>query len=131
MEMEFFVHPSQEDEWFAYWVEERLRWWTDAIGIGADRLRLRPHDADELSHYSRQTTDIEYDFPMGWSELEGIADRRNFELTAHADASGKGMRSSTRPAVSSRAPRHRAGHGVDRAVLTVLVDGYQRRSGRG
>ncbi len=91
MEMEYFVPPADEDRWFAYWVDERLRWWTDVMGINSERLRLRPHDADELSHYSRQTTDIEYAFPMGWSELEGIADRTNFDLIAHAAASGKSL----------------------------------------
>src|SRR5437762_1938986 len=95
MEMEFFVHPRDEDRWFAYWVDERLRWWTDEVGIGADRLRLRPHDPDELSHYSKRTTDIEYTFPMGWSELEGIADRASrdtsysYDLSVHSTASGK------------------------------------------
>src|SRR5207245_5537818 len=84
MEMEFFVPPADEDRWFGYWVEERMRWWTDSIGIAPDRLRLRPHDPDELSHYSRQTTDIEYEFPIGWAELEGIADRTDFDLAAHA-----------------------------------------------
>ena len=89
MEMEFFVHPRDEDEWFAHWVDARHRWWTDVLGIAPDRLRLRPHDADELSHYSKQTTDIEYEFPIGWSELEGVADRTDFDLKAHAAASGK------------------------------------------
>src|SRR3989337_48003 len=64
MEMEFFIHPTEEDRWFAYWVDERHRWWTDVLGIDAENLRLRPHDPDELSHYSRQTTDIEYRFPI-------------------------------------------------------------------
>jgi glycyl-tRNA synthetase len=128
MEMEFFVHPSQEDQWFAYWVEERLRWWTDAIGIGADRLRLRPHEADELSHYSRQTTDIEYAFPMGWSELEGVADRTDYDLKAHTAGSGKALTifddasgEQVTPFVIEPAM------GVDRAVLTVLLDAYEEQ----
>jgi glycyl-tRNA synthetase len=132
MEMEFFVNPSQEDEWFAYWVQERLRWWTDAIGIGADRLRLRPHDPDELSHYSRQTTDIEYAFPMGWSELEGVADRTDYDLKAHAAASGKslsifdeGSGEHVTPYVIEPAM------GVDRAVLTALLDAYEEEQVEG
>jgi glycyl-tRNA synthetase len=132
MEMEFFVHPSQEDEWFGYWVAERLRWWTDAIGIAPDRLRLRPHDPDELSHYSRQTTDIEYDFPMGWSELEGIADRTDYDLKAHAAASGKalslfdeGTGQHVTPFVIEPAM------GVDRALLTVVVDAYEEQQVEG
>ena len=125
MEMEFFVHPSEEDRWFAYWVAERLRWWTDEMGIAADRLRLRPHDRDELSHYSRQTTDVEYDFPMGWSELEGVADRFDYDLRAHAAGSGKAL------AIFDEASGEHVtpfviepAMGVDRAVLTVLLDGY-------
>jgi glycyl-tRNA synthetase len=132
MEMEFFVHPSQEDQWFAYWVEERLRWWTDAMGIGADRLRLRPHEADELSHYSRQTTDIEYAFPMGWSELEGVADRTDYDLKAHTAGSGKSLTifddasgEQVTPFVIEPAM------GVDRAVLTVLLDAYEEQQVEG
>ncbi|MDQ3880775.1 MAG: glycine--tRNA ligase [Chloroflexota bacterium] len=126
MEMEYFVHPSDEERCFAYWVDERLRWWTDVLGIARDRLRLRPHEADELSHYSRQTTDIEYRFPMGWSELEGVADRTDFDLTAHAAASGQ------RLAIFDEATGEHVtpyviepAMGVDRAVLTVLIDGYE------
>jgi glycyl-tRNA synthetase len=125
MEMEFFVHPSEEERWFAYWVAERLRWCTDEMGIAADRLRLRPHDPDELSHYSRQTTDVEYAFPMGWSELEGVADRTDYDLRAHAAGSGKAL------AIFDEASGEHVtpfviepAMGVDRAVLTVLLDGY-------
>jgi glycyl-tRNA synthetase len=125
MEMEYFVHPSEEDRWFAYWVEERLRWWTDEIGIAADRLRLRPHDPDELSHYSRQTTDVEYAFPMGWSELEGIADRTDYDLRAHTAGSGKTLAVFDEPSGEHVTPYViEPAMGVDRAVLTVLLDGY-------
>ncbi len=125
MEMEYFVHPSQEHQWFAYWVAERLRWWTDEIGIDAERLRLRPHDPDELSHYSRQTTDLEYAFPMGWSELEGIADRTDFDLAAHAAASGKALSVFDDTTGAHLTPFViEPAMGVDRAVLTVLLDGY-------
>jgi glycyl-tRNA synthetase len=126
MEMEFFVHPSSEDEWFAYWVDERLRWWTDALGIAADRLRLRPHEKDELSHYSRQTTDIEYAFPMGWSELEGVADRTDFDLRAHSAGSGKGLTIFDEASGEHVTPYViEPAMGVDRAVLTILLDAYE------
>ncbi|HEX3219765.1 MAG TPA: glycine--tRNA ligase [Candidatus Limnocylindria bacterium] len=126
MEMEFFVHPSEEERWFAYWVDERLRWWTDALGISAARLRLRPHDPDELSHYSRQTTDIEYDFPMGWSELEGIADRTDYDLRAHAAGSGKALAIFDEASGEHVVPYViEPAMGVDRAALTVLLDGYE------
>jgi glycyl-tRNA synthetase len=125
MEMEFFVHPDEEDRWFAYWVEERFRWWTDALGIEAANLRLRPHEADELSHYSKQTTDIEYRFPIGWSELEGIADRTDFDLRAHAEASGKRLAIFDEASGEQIVPYViEPAMGVDRAVLTVLIDGY-------
>ncbi len=126
MEMEFFVHPRDEDEWFAYWVDARHRWWTDVLGINGSRLRLRPHRADELSHYSRQTTDIEYDYPIGWSELEGIADRTDFDLKAHAAGSGKRLAIFDEESGEHLVPYViEPAMGVDRAVLTVLVDGYE------
>ncbi|MGZ8475369.1 MAG: glycine--tRNA ligase [Candidatus Limnocylindria bacterium] len=126
MEMEFFVHPRDEDEWFAHWVDARHRWWTYVLGIAPDRLRLRPHDADELSHYSKQTTDIEYQFPIGWSELEGVADRTDFDLKAHAAASGKRLAIFDEESGEHIVPYViEPAMGVDRAVLTVLVDGYE------
>jgi glycyl-tRNA synthetase len=126
MEMEFFVHPRDEDEWFAHWVDARHRWWTDVLGIGADRLRLRPHEADELSHYSKQTTDIEYEFPIGWSELEGIADRTDYDLRAHAAASGRKLEIFDEKTGEHVVPYViEPAMGVDRAVLTILVDGYE------
>ena len=126
MEMEFFVHPTEEDRWFAYWVDERLRWWTDVVGIAADRLRLRPHDPDELSHYSRQTTDVEYAFPMGWSELEGIADRTDYDLAAHTRGSGKQLAYFDEASGEHITPFViEPAMGVDRAVLTVLLDAYE------
>jgi glycyl-tRNA synthetase len=128
MEMEFFVHPDEEDRWFAYWVEERLRWWTDEIGIASDRLRLRPHDPDELSHYSKQTTDIEYAFPMGWSELEGVADRTDYDLSAHTAGSGKGLTIFDEASGEHITPYVvEPAMGVDRAVLTVLLDAYEEQ----
>ena len=125
MEMEFFVHPRDEDRWFARWVEERHGWWTNVLGIAPERLRLRPHEADELSHYSKQTTDIEYEFPIGWSELEGIADRTDFDLRAHAAGSGRKLEVFDEEAGEHLVPYViEPAMGVDRAVLTVLVDGY-------
>jgi glycyl-tRNA synthetase len=88
MEMEYFVPPGEGPKWFEYWCEERLRWYTD-LGIPEDKLRLRSHDADELSHYSSGTADVEFDFPWGWGELEGIAQRSDYDLTQHAKFSGE------------------------------------------
>jgi glycyl-tRNA synthetase len=86
MEMEFFVPPAESAKWYEYWCETRVQWYID-LGIPADMLRLRAHDADELSHYSSGTSDIEFKFPWGWGELEGIAQRTNFDLNRHAEFS--------------------------------------------
>jgi glycyl-tRNA synthetase len=88
MEMEFFVPPAEADEWYEYWCTERFNWYLE-LGIPESELRLRPHDADELSHYSLGTSDVEYRFPWGWDELEGIANRGEYDLKAHATASGE------------------------------------------
>src|SRR3954451_21629204 len=88
MEMEFFVPPDQAPRWHEYWREERLDWYA-RLGISRERLRLREHDAEELSHYSSGTADVEYLYPIGWSELEGVANRGDFDLTQHAKHSGE------------------------------------------
>src|SRR5688572_13715156 len=88
MEMEYFVPPAEAASYYEYWQQQRFDWYTE-LGIRADHLRLRPHDPDELSHYSSGTADVEYLFPMGWSELEGIANRGDFDLTQHAKFSGE------------------------------------------
>jgi glycyl-tRNA synthetase len=90
MELEFFVPPDDSKKWFDYWVEERFRWYVD-LGIPADMLRIRPHETEELSHYSAGTSDVEFLFPWGWGELEGIAQRTDYDLTAHGKASGESL----------------------------------------
>jgi glycyl-tRNA synthetase len=88
MEMEYFVPPGEAPKWFDYWVAERFSWFSD-LGIPPEMLRIRPHDADELAHYSLKTVDIEFAFPWGWGELEGVANRGDYDLNAHAKASGE------------------------------------------
>jgi hypothetical protein len=88
MEMEYFVPPDEAEQWHRYWMDERMRWYTE-LGIRPANLTLRPHGPEELSHYSSATSDIEYLFPMGWSELEGVANRGDFDLTQHARMSGE------------------------------------------
>jgi glycyl-tRNA synthetase len=87
MEMEFFVPPAEAGEWHSYWIEQRRRWHLD-LGLRTSHLRVRPHDADELSHYSVATSDIEYLYPIGWQELEGVANRGDYDLRQHTQASG-------------------------------------------
>ena len=88
MEMEYFVPPEDADKWYKYWCEERMNWYID-LGIPGDQLRLRPHDEDELSHYSSGTSDVEYLFPWGWGELEGVANRGDYDLRQHSEHSGE------------------------------------------
>ena len=88
MEMEFFVPPADAQQWYEHWCQERLRWYLD-LGIPEDQLRLRPHEPDELSHYSSGTSDVEFLFPWGWDELEGIANRGDYDLRQHAAHSGE------------------------------------------
>jgi len=87
MEMEYFVPPAEAEQWYRYWIEQRLNWYLD-LGIPADQLRLHEHELADLSHYSRGTTDVEYRYPWGWDELEGIANRGDYDLTQHSVHSG-------------------------------------------
>jgi glycyl-tRNA synthetase len=88
MEIEYFVPPADSAEWYEYWCAERLDWYV-RLGVPSEMLRLRPHDADELSHYSSGTADVEFAFPWGWDELEGIAQRTDYDLSRHAEHSGE------------------------------------------
>lgn len=88
MELEFFVAPNEAGQWFDYWCKERFQWYID-LGIPEDKLRLRPHDEDELSHYSAGTSDVEFLYPWGWGELEGIANRTDYDLKQHGEHSGQ------------------------------------------
>ncbi len=90
MELEFFVPPAEAKTWHEFWIQERYQWYLN-LGISPEKLRLRPHDPDELSHYSAGTTDVEFLFPWGWGELEGIANRTDFDLSAHATGSGEDL----------------------------------------
>jgi glycyl-tRNA synthetase len=124
MEMEFFVPPADAGQWFEHWLEERMNWWV-SLGIRPDHLRLRPHDADELSHYSSQTSDVEYLFPIGWSELEGIANRGDFDLTQHAEHSGQKLEYVDTASGERYVPHViEPAAGADRALLAFIVDAY-------
>ena len=124
MEMEFFVPPDEAQKWFEHWLKERERWYTD-LGIRPDHLRLRAHDQDELSHYSSGTSDVEYLFPIGWSELEGIANRGNFDLTQHAQFSGEKLEYFDQASGERYVPHViEPAAGADRATLAFLVDAY-------
>jgi glycyl-tRNA synthetase len=125
MEMEFFVKPGTDEEWFERWIEERMRWVLD-LGLTKERLRLRLHDPDELAHYARSATDIEYEFPFGWSELEGIHNRTDFDLKQHQEASGQDL-TYFDPETDERYHPYvvETAIGLDRLVLACLVDSYR------
>ena len=124
MEMEYFVPPDEAEQWYRYWIDQRFNWYV-RFGIRAENLRVRPHEPDELSHYSSGTSDIEYLFPIGWSELEGIANRGDYDLRAHTDASGTRLEW-----VDSGSGERFVPHviepaaGVNRSLLAFLVDAY-------
>lgn len=124
MEIEYFVKPDEDERWYESWINERYNWYIK-FGIKKEHLRIRPHAKDELAHYAKACLDIEYEFPFGWSELEGIANRTDFDLKQHAQFSGKEMMY-----FDSAENRKYYPHiiepsgGVDRAVLAFLVDAY-------
>jgi glycyl-tRNA synthetase len=124
MEMEFFVPPAEAEKWHDYWMETRLEWYV-SLGIDRDKLRLRPHGAEELSHYSSATSDIEYLFPIGWSELEGIANRGDFDLKQHAEFSGQKLEYVDTATGDRYLPYViEPAAGLGRTVLTLLCDAY-------
>jgi glycyl-tRNA synthetase len=124
MEMEFFVPPAEAQRWFEHWLAERERWYVE-LGLRSDHLRLRAHEPDELSHYSSQTSDVEYLFPIGWSELEGIANRGDFDLTQHAEFSGQKLEYFDQTSGERYVPHViEPAAGADRATLAFLVDAY-------
>jgi len=125
MEMEYFVEPGTDEKWFEYWIDERFRWYRD-LGIRAEKLRIRPHEPDELAHYAKAASDVEYEFPFGWSELEGIANRTDFDLQQHQRFSGQDLTYYDQEHDRRYLPYVvEPAAGVDRALLAFLVDAYR------
>src|SRR5690606_23632668 len=125
MEMEFFCRPEEAPSWFSYWQDQRLNWYTD-LGIDSDNLRIRPHGDDELSHYSAGTVDIEYAFPWGWDELEGIANRTDFDLRQHTEDSGEDLRYYDQESDERFFPYViEPSAGATRSMFAFLMDAYQ------
>ncbi|HEX2779234.1 MAG TPA: glycine--tRNA ligase, partial [Gemmatimonadaceae bacterium] len=124
MEMEFFVPPAEAQQWHEHWLHERMEWYV-GLGIDRDKLRLRAHDADELSHYSSATSDVEYRYPIGWSELEGIANRGDFDLRQHQEHSGEKLEY-VDPQTKERYLPHviEPAAGLGRTILALLCDAY-------
>ena len=131
MEMEFFVPPGEAEQWFEHWTAQRMNWYTE-LGLRPDHLRLREHPQDELSHYSSATSDVEYLFPIGWSELEGIANRGDFDLTQHAQFSGQKLEYVDTASGERYVPHViEPAAGADRATLAFLVDAYDEEEVEG
>ena len=128
MEIEFFVKPGTDKEWFDYWLEERLNWYVK-LGIKKENLKLRQHSKGELAHYARECYDIEYLFPMGWAELEGIANRTDFDLVQHTSSSGKSLDYFDEETKERFIPYIiEPSAGVDRSTLAILCDAYDEES---
>ena len=124
MELEFFVPPEDDETWHEYWVRERLEWYLK-LGITSDNLRIRDHASDELAHYAKATKDIEFLFPWGWGELEGIANRTDFDLRAHSNATGQSLDYFDEVQKERIIPYViEPSGGVDRATLAFLIDAY-------
>jgi glycyl-tRNA synthetase len=122
--VEFFVKPGADDEWLHKWVQARFEWYV-SYGIRRENLRLRRHDPDELAHYAKDTYDIEYRFPWGWGELEGIADRTDFDLRRHAEFSGADLTYFEEETRERYVPYViEPSGGVDRATLAFWLDAY-------
>ena len=125
MEMQFFIKPGTDKEWFEYWKQERMKWY-DVIGVTTQKLRFHEHSENELAHYAKEAFDIEYEFPFGTMELEGIHNRTDFDLTRHKEFSGKDMSyfdDETRERYIPYIIETSAG--VDRTLLTCLIDAYE------
>ncbi len=131
MEIEYFTHPDQAEACHQQWIDERFQWYLD-LGMTKDRLRLRKHPDDELAHYAKGCSDIEYEFPFGWSELEGIANRTDFDLKQHAQFSGEKLQYHDQVAGEKYFPFViEPSGGVDRATLAFLVDAYHEEEVEG
>jgi len=125
MEMEFFVPPEDGAQWYEYWCQERYRWYTE-LGIPEDQLRLRPHEESELSHYSTGTSDVEFMYPWGWGELEGIANRGDFDLSQHSKFSGQDLSYFDQEHDRRYLPHViEPAAGADRATLAFLLAAYE------
>ena len=131
MEMEYFVPPNDSDEWFDYWCQERMNWYLN-LGMKKDSIRLRVHESDELSHYSKATSDIEYSFPWGWDELEGVANRTDFDLNQHAQSSGNKLEYNDSGTGERYVPHViEPAAGATRTAMAFLMDAYDEEEVNG
>lgn len=130
MEMQYFVRPQEDEKWLEYWKEERMNWYI-SLGIKKKNLRFHPHTKEELPHYAKKAYDIQYKFPFGWKELEGIHDRTDYDLSRHSRYSGKRLSYYDEEMKNHYVPYIiETSAGVERPLLTLLVDGYDEEPER-
>ena len=124
MEMQFFVQPTDDKKWYDYWKSERIKWFY-SLGMTKDKLRYHDHPKDKLAHYAKEATDIEYEFPFGWGEIEGIHNRTNFDLSRHEEYSGKSMKYFDEESKEKFIPYIiETSAGASRSFMAFLVDAY-------
>jgi glycyl-tRNA synthetase len=124
-ELEFFVHPSERQRWFDYWLAERVRFHRE-LGFGEDRLRVRPHEPQELAHYAKAAADIEFRFPFGWQEIEGVHDRGDWDLSRHSEYAGRDLSVTDEQSGERFMPMViETSVGIDRTALALLCSGYR------
>ena len=130
MELEYFIKPGEDDKAFEYWTKERMRWYVEDLGLKEENLRFRPHRPDELAHYAKACVDVEYKFPWGWAEIEGIANRRDFDLGRHEKFSGTDLKYFDETDKSSYIPFViEPSCGVERLFFAVLCDSFEEIQG--
>lgn len=131
MEMQFFVKPEDDKKWFDYWKDERLRWFK-SLGMNGDKLRLTPHAHKELAHYAKEAADVEYEFPFGWGEIEGIHNRTDFDLNKHEEFSGKSLKYFDEGTKEKFIPYIiETSAGASRSFMAFLIDGYYEEEVKG
>lgn len=131
MEMQFFIHPKEDAKWLEYWRDERFNWYIN-LGVKKENLELHQHEHKELAHYAKMAYDIEYNFPFGWKEIEGIHNRTNFDLTQHSKFSGKDLTYFDDATKERYIPYIiETSAGVDRSMLVFLVDAYHEEEVKG
>lgn len=130
MEMQYFIHPSEDEKWFEYWKQTRMKWY-NRLGLKKEKLRFNEHGPDELAHYAKCAFDVQYEFPFGWQEIEGIHNRTDFDLGRHAEYSGKDLRYYNDQTKERFIPYIiETSIGCDRTLLTCLVDAYEEEEER-
>jgi glycyl-tRNA synthetase len=130
MEMQYFVNPEEDDKWFDYWKDERMSWYSK-LGISKNKLRFNEHSSNELAHYAKAAFDIEYEFPFGWQEIEGIHNRTDFDLKRHQEFTNKDLRYFDDSNKDRFIPFViETSIGCDRTLLTTLIDAYEEEEER-